>query len=260
VLLVANWRVIFWITAGYGLLAILLTAAFLPDTQRHEHRMTLSPGALLSRYRVILGDRGFVANTLVMGFMAFALFAYLGGMPIVFIVEYHYAPSGFAIVFGCVAGSYIFASQFNIFLVRAVGLHRALSLATSLYLVMVGIVLALALLDHRSVVVGPIGFALALALAQSVTGFIIPTATVGALHAHAGRAGSASALLGTLQFLIGACGGLLTGLLTDGTSLPVAALMLAGAVAVKIADLCRPRPDTGELALLQGAMSADGST
>jgi DHA1 family bicyclomycin/chloramphenicol resistance-like MFS transporter len=242
VLLVANWRGIFWITTSYGLLAILLTAAFLPDTQRREHRMALSPAALLSRYRFILGDRGFMTNALILGFTAFALFAYLGGMPIMFILQYHYPPYAFAIVFGAVAGSYIFASQLNMALVRAVGLHRALSLATSAYLVMVGIVLAVALADHRSVTVGPIGFALALALAQAVTGFIIPTATVGALHAHASHAGSASAMLGTLQFLVGACGGLLTGLLTDGTSLPTASLMLGGAAAVKIADLCRPNP------------------
>jgi DHA1 family bicyclomycin/chloramphenicol resistance-like MFS transporter len=161
-------------------------------------------------------------------------------MPVAFIVQYRYSPSAFAVVFGCVAGSYIFASQLNMFLVRAVGLHRALSIATSVYVVMVGIVLAVALADHRSMVVGPVGFAVALALAQSLSGFVVPTATVGALHAHAGHAGSASALLGTLQFLIGACGGLLTGLLTDGTSLPTALLMLLGATAVKIADLCRP--------------------
>jgi len=242
VLLVANWRFIFWITTGYGLLAILLTAAFLPDTQKREHRMAMNAAALLARYRFILTERGFITNALVMGFMAFALFAYLGGMPVAFIVQYHYSPSAFAIVFGCVAGSYIFASQMNMFLVRAVGLQRALSIATSVYLVMVCAVLGVALADHRGVTVGPVGFALALAVAQSVTGFIVPTATVGALHAHAGHAGSASAVLGTLQFLIGACGGLATGLLTDGTSLPTALLMLFGAVAVKIADLCRPAP------------------
>jgi DHA1 family bicyclomycin/chloramphenicol resistance-like MFS transporter len=240
VLLVADWRDIFWITTSYGLLAILLTAAFLPDTQRREHRMAMNLHALLARYRFILAERGFITNALVMGFMAFALFAYLGGMPVAFIVQYRYSPSAFAVVFGCVAGSYIFASQLNMFLVRAVGLHRALSIATSVYVVMVGIVLAVALADHRSMVVGPVGFAVALALAQSLSGFVVPTATVGALHAHAGHAGSASALLGTLQFLIGACGGLLTGLLTDGTSLPTALLMLLGATAVKIADLCRP--------------------
>jgi hypothetical protein len=34
----------------------------------------------------------------------------------------------------------------------------------------------------------------------------------------------------------------LTGLLCDGTSLPTASLMLAGACAMKIADACRPNP------------------
>jgi DHA1 family bicyclomycin/chloramphenicol resistance-like MFS transporter len=240
ILLVASWRGIFWVTTGYGLLALVLTLLFLPDTQRHEHRMALSAAALLSRYRYILGERGFVTNALVMGCMAFILFTYLGGAPVVFIVQYHLSPAGFAVVFGCVAASYIAASQMNMLLVRAVGLHRALSLATSVYLVMAGVVLAAALADHRGPAVGAVGFAVVLALAQAVTGFIVPTATVGALHHHAGHAGSASAMLGTVQFLIGACGGLLTGLLTDGTSLPMAGLMFAGALAMKGADLCRP--------------------
>jgi DHA1 family bicyclomycin/chloramphenicol resistance-like MFS transporter len=240
ILLVASWRGIFWVTTGYGALALVLTARFLPDTQRQEHRVALGVAAMLSRYRYILGERGFVTNALVMGFMAFILFAYLGGSPVAFIVQYHLSPSGFAVVFGCVAASYIAASQMNILLVRAVGLHRALSLATSIYLVLVGVVLAVAWADHRAVVVGPVGFAVALAVAQAVTGFVVPTATVGALHSHAGHAGSASAVLGTLQFMIGACGGLLTGLLSDGTSLPMAGLMFAGALAMKGADFCRP--------------------
>ena len=240
ILLVASWRGIFWVTTGYGLLALLLTALFLPDTQRHEHRMALSLAAMLSRYRFILGERAFVTNTLVMGFMAFVLFAYLGGSPVAFIVQYHLSPSGFAIVFGGVAASYIAASQMNMLLVRAVGLHRALSIATSVYLIMVSAVLAVAWIDHAGTKIGPVGFAVALALAQSVTGFIVPTATVGALHRHAGHAGSASAVLGTVQFMIGACGGLLTALMTDGTALPMAVLMFAGAVAMKSADIFRP--------------------
>jgi DHA1 family bicyclomycin/chloramphenicol resistance-like MFS transporter len=247
VLLVASWRGIFWITTLYGALAILLTAAFLPDTQRREHRAAIDLATLLSRYRLILGERAFITNALTLGFGAFALFAYLGGMPVAFIVQYHYTPSGFAIVFGCVAASYIAASQMNMILVRAVGLHRALSLAVSAYLGLTFIVFAIALVDHRTPLVGPIGFAVSLALAQSIIGFVVPTATVGALHAHAAHAGSASAVLGTLQFLIGACGGLLTGLLSDGTAFPTASLMLAGACAMKLAEFCRPRPKEGLL-------------
>jgi DHA1 family bicyclomycin/chloramphenicol resistance-like MFS transporter len=63
---------------------------------------------------------------------------------------------------------------------------------------------------------------------------------VGALSRHAGHAGSASALMGTLQFVLGAVSGLMVGLASDGTARPMAGLLLLGAVAATIADLCRP--------------------
>ena len=240
VLLLLDWRGIFWITTGYGALALVLTLAFLPDTQRSGTRLLLTPASLLARYRYILTERGFVTHALVMGFMAFALFAYLGGSPVAFIGQYGLSPSGFALVFGCVAGTYILASQLNMLAVRRWGLNGTLHRATTGYLVMVSVVLGVTLIDHRHVLIGPVGLAAVLALTQGMMGFVGPTATVGALHGHAAHAGSASAMLGTLQFAIGAAGGLLAGVLTDGTGLPMALLMVLGAVAMKIADLARP--------------------
>ena len=66
------------------------------------------------------------------------------------------------------------------------------------------------------------------------------TATVGALSRHASHAGSASALMGTMQFVLGAVSGLLVGIASDGTVRPMAALMLTGALSATIADLRRP--------------------
>ena len=71
-------------------------------------------------------------------------------------------------------------------------------------------------------------------------GFISPNAAVGALSRHAAQAGAASALLGTLQFLLGALSGTLIGLLANGTPVPMAAMMLAGATGVVAADRWRP--------------------
>ncbi len=240
VLLVLDWRGIFWITTGYGALALVLTLAFLPDTQRAGTRLLLSPASLLARYRFILSERGFVTHALVMSFLGFALFAYLGGSPVAFIDQYKLSPSGFAVVFGCVAGAYIVASQLNMFAVRRFGLNRSLHIATTAYVVMVAAVLAVTLVDHHRTIVGPVGLAACLAVAQAMMGFVGPTATVGALHGHAAHAGSASAMLGTMQFGIGAVGGLLAGVLTDGTGLPMALLMMVGAIGMKIADTCRP--------------------
>ncbi len=65
-------------------------------------------------------------------------------------------------------------------------------------------------------------------VAVSCMGFLNPNTIEGALTHHAQHAGSASALMGTGQFLLGAAGGLAVGLFTDGTPRGMAALMLLG--------------------------------
>ena len=72
-------------------------------------------------------------------------------------------------------------------------------------------------------------------------GFTNPNATVGALSRHGAHAGSASALMGTLQYALGAVSGLLVGALADGTARPMALLMLLGAAVAALADRARPR-------------------
>jgi len=72
-------------------------------------------------------------------------------------------------------------------------------------------------------------------------GFVLPNATVGSLSRHAGHAGSASALMGTMQYCLGAVSGLLVGIAADGTARPMASLMLLGAIGAAVADLCRPK-------------------
>ena len=74
-------------------------------------------------------------------------------------------------------------------------------------------------------------------------GFNNANTTAGALSRHAGHAGSASALMGTFQFSLGAVPGVLVGLLTDGTPRGMAALMACGMLGAVIADRFRPHPE-----------------
>ena len=235
VLQAASWRGIFWINVGYGALALVLAAFALPDTLPAGRRVALHPVAMLGRYRHILAERGFLTHALMMSFYAFALFAYLGGSPTVFIEHYRFTPAQYALVFGSVAATFIAASQLNMRVVARLNLDGTLTRASTLYLVLAAVVLGLALADARALWLGVF-----LALTQGLTGFLNPTATVGALRRHSAHAGSASAVLGTMQFAIGASSGFLVGWLTDGTAVPMAVLMLAGAVAAKITDLFRP--------------------
>jgi DHA1 family bicyclomycin/chloramphenicol resistance-like MFS transporter len=237
VLTFANWRVIFWIVAAYGGIGLLLAARFLPDTLPESRRVRLHVTGMVLRWRSIITERVFLTNALMMSFASFSLFAYLGGTPTVFIVHFHYTPGRFALVFGAVAAVYVLCSQLNVILTRMLGLSRTLTLTSTVYLGFALLLLALAATNRG----GPIAMAVLLALTQGLTGFVSPTATVSALTRHAAHAGSASAVMGTMQFLIGCSSGFLIAWLTDGTPLPMAGLMALGAVCLKIADLCRPR-------------------
>lgn len=238
VLQFANWRDIFWIMTGYGSLGLLLSFWKLPDTLPVPQRVKLHPAAMLLRYRAILTERSFITHALVLSFVSFALFAYLGGMPGVFIEHFGLSPARFAIVFGLVAACYILCSQLNVYLTRWLGLNRSLHVTTAGYLVLTSALVLMAVM-HRST---PLAMGALLAAAQGLTGFIGPTATVGALTRHAAHAGSASALLGTMQFLIGSSSGFLIAWISGGAVLPMVGLMLTGAVGMKIADLWRPNP------------------
>jgi DHA1 family bicyclomycin/chloramphenicol resistance-like MFS transporter len=235
VLQVASWRGIFWINALYGALALLFAAWRLPDTLPADRRIEIHVAAMIARSAHILRERGFITHVLMMSSYTFALFAYLGGSPTTFIDHYHMSPGAYAVVFGTCAFAYIFCSQINVRVIRWLDLDGTLNKASSLYLALAAVLLVMAVSGAPA-----LPFAAVLALTHSLNGFIAPNATVGALRHHGSQAGSASALMGTLQFTIGACGGFLVGVLTDGTGLPMVGLMFCGAVAGKLFDRLRP--------------------
>jgi DHA1 family bicyclomycin/chloramphenicol resistance-like MFS transporter len=240
VLRFANWRDIFWIMAGYGALATILATWLLPDTLHATRRTNLHLATMLQRWFAILTERAFITHALIVAACAFALFAFLGGSPTVFIEQYHLSPAAYGALFGCVSVVYIACSQLNVVITRRLGLGRTLSIITSVYLGMALLVVVAAVTGAG----GPLALAFCLAFTQGLAGFMVPTATVGALTRHAAHAGSASAVLGTLQFVIGCSSGFLIAVLTNGTALPMAGLMLLGALGAKIADLARPGAKT----------------
>lgn len=244
VLQFGSWRTIFWINAGYGALALVAAAFKLPDTLSRADRIMIHPTATLLRFGHILRERGFITHVSMMSCYAFGLFAYLGGSPTAFIDHYHFTPGQYALVFGSVSGLYILCSQLNMKLVRRFDIDGTLHRVSSLYLCMALLLLTLAIANASA-----IWFAVVLGLTHCLNGFLSPTATVGALRHQGAQAGSASALMGMMQFGVGASGGFVVGWLTDGTGVPMAGLMVVAGIGAKLADLCRPRPDTVRLEL-----------
>ncbi len=236
VLSVADWHAIFWFGAAYGLLSCGLVFFCLPETLPVSRRITLSFGGQVSRYAGILGERGFITHALVGGLCMFAMFAYLGGSPAVFIDLFHLSPPVYGALFGCCAFGFIGCSQINPRILPRFGATRVLHGGVRMLLVggLVLTVMAFAQTSHWWAIALPLFFMM------SSQGFIMPNAVVGALSRHAAHAGSASALMGTIQFGLAAISGATVGLLSDGTARPMAVLMLLGAGLATICDLLRP--------------------
>jgi DHA1 family bicyclomycin/chloramphenicol resistance-like MFS transporter len=186
---------------------------------------------------MIAVERGFISHAMIGGCALFGLFAYLGGAPGVFIERFHLSPAGFGMLFGACAAGFILCSQINPHLGRRFGPGPVMRVAVRVYVLATLVLAGLAIAN-----VGPWWLVAAPIVAGMASmGFTTPNATVGALSGHAGHAGSASALMGTMQFCLGAVSGLLVGVAADGTARPMACLMLLGAVGAAVADLCRPK-------------------
>jgi DHA1 family bicyclomycin/chloramphenicol resistance-like MFS transporter len=67
-------------------------------------------------------------------------------------------------------------------------------------------------------------------------GFVLPNTTALAMAPHGKVAGSASALLGTLQFMLGAVAGSMIGLFANGTAVPMAAVVAGCGAAAFLAN------------------------
>jgi DHA1 family bicyclomycin/chloramphenicol resistance-like MFS transporter len=232
-----GWRPIFWFGACYAVLSATLVWRLLPETLPPERRLRLGPTALLLRYIQILRDRVFLANAALGCAAMFLLFTYVGGSPGVFVGVFGLQPGAFAILFGVNAAVFILASQLNPPLLLRFGPIRVVRGAAGLMFAASLVLAAVAFSGHATMP----AMLVPLAIASASTALIMPNSAVGALSRHSNQAGSASALLGTLQFSIAGCSGILLGWLADGSARPMAMLMVGAALAAVIAERFRPR-------------------
>ena len=232
-----SWHVIFWIMSVYGAMCAALVVVLLPETLAARHRTAGGLLRTLGRFGGVARDRVFLSYALMGGFGMFGMFAYIGGSPPVFIQHLGFTPERYGMLFGLSAAMFIVGSQVAPRLLPRFGAPRVVRVASIVYVAAGLALLGAALLGGGAVaVVAPV------MVSMGCMGFIMPNAAVGALSRHAHQAGSASALMGTMQFTLAACSGLLVGALSDGTARPMAAMLLLGALGTVAADRLRPIP------------------
>lgn len=215
-----TWHGVFVVLAILGS-ALFLAAWFgLPETMPPANRQTGGFAATFQAFRELLADRAFTGYALSAGFAFAVLFSYIAGSSFVLQEIYGVSPQTFSLLFGMNALGILAASQINRRFIGRVPLPRLLAIGLGMNALGSGAFLL--------VVLGGAGLAAvlpALFVAISSIGVISPNAAALALSGHPRTAGSASAVLGVLQYAIGAAAAPLVGLGGSGTAVPMAVVM-----------------------------------
>ncbi len=195
VIALAGWRGIFWVVAAAAALGIALVAMRLPETRPVAARSASGTAGVLASYRLLLRDRAFVGLSLIGSFGMSAFLVYLANSSFVIIDHYGLSPTLYSLCFAANAAAFIGAAQFNGRLALRFGLLKVMAWAAwGLMLVMLGLFVIMAAGVDRLAVM-----AVFLFVGYSFLGIMLPNASVLALERHGAIAGTASALLGTVQ-------------------------------------------------------------
>jgi DHA1 family bicyclomycin/chloramphenicol resistance-like MFS transporter len=230
-----GWQSIFLALTGFSALAGLAVALGLPESlPAHVPRQPLS-GAL-RQYGRLLADPIFLGHALTGGVAIAGMFAYIAGSPFVFIKLYGVPAEHFGWLFGINAAGFILVAQVNARMLAKRG--PAFLLARTVWLYLAGGLALLAVSALHTAQLWPLLIPLFLCIAS--LGCIVPNASACAMNGQGARAGSASAMLGCLQFSVAAGAAALVGVLHDGSAMPMAMVIsLCGILVVSAATLTR---------------------
>jgi MFS transporter, DHA1 family, multidrug resistance protein len=213
----ASWQAIFWMLAVIGVL-MLGSLWLLPETLPMERRQGTSLGNAFRNYYRLLGNWVFMRYTLGVTLFYVAVYAFVSGSPFVYIKYFGIAPQSYGWLFGLNVAGVMGLNFINRRLVQKYSLDDLLRAAF-----IVASVAVLVLVAGVRLQLGGVYLIIASIFCFfSMNGIIAATSTAAAMDGVPEIAGSASALIGSLQYGSGILSSLLITWFSDGTPWAIA--------------------------------------
>ncbi len=227
-----GWQAIFLVLGFCGLAALAAVHFTLPETHSGDPSRKLAFAPVIRNYVALLRDPPFRVSVLICGISMAGVFAYIAGSPFVFIDFFGLSPDIFGWVFGFCGMGFALGAQINGRFLAHIPAENIVFAATRAQLGATVLLLVLALGGAGFwAIIGP------LFIAVACNGFILPNATTLALAPQAARAGTASALIGIMQFGFAAITTLAVGALENVAAGPVGMLFVFGTCSLTSAIL-----------------------
>ncbi|MBW9452256.1 multidrug effflux MFS transporter [Citrobacter portucalensis] len=206
------WHSIFWLLVVIGAL-MFISLNWLPETLPEDKRVKASLAGAFRNYRSLLTNGRFMRYTLSLTFYYVGAYAFITGSPFVYISYYHVDPQHYGWLFALNIIGVMAMSVVNRRLVQRHALEQLLKYATMLA-ALAAVALALLVKLESG---GIVAIIVSIFLLFSMNGIIAATSTAAALDAVPNIAGSASELIGALQYGSGIISSLLLAAFSDGT-------------------------------------------
>ncbi|WP_367138567.1 multidrug effflux MFS transporter [Saccharothrix sp. HUAS TT1] len=235
-----TWPGIFIALAAAGGLMVVAVALGLRETLPPERRDAGGLKSILPTFGRLLSDRVFVGYGLACGFGFGAMFAYIAGSPFVLQEIHGLSPQAYSAVFAVNAFGLVIAAQVSGRIVHRVNPRALLGAGVAASAAGGLVVLAAVLAD-----LGLVALLIGLFVVVASVGLIMPNSMALALNDHGAVAGSAAALIGLVQHLLGAVAAPFAGVAGAVNALPMAVTItvLGVAALLSFAVLARKRKD-----------------
>ncbi|QEM69948.1 multidrug effflux MFS transporter [Geobacter sp. FeAm09] len=219
--LIGGWPAVFVSLTLFGAACFILAARGLPETLPVHDRQRQGAGHVLKAFGNLMRRREFMVPALASSLVLASMFAFISGSPFVFMGLHGVSQQQYGWLFGVNTVGMVAASQLNRLLLRRFSPRTIFIRALLVHVVAAALLLALATTTHLALLMLPLFFCLA-------TIPVIGANAVAAAMAQSGRhAGSASSLVGVLQFGLASLVSALVSMLHNGTAYPMAAMILA---------------------------------
>lgn len=226
VLLIGDWRTIFWAIAGITLFVLAWFAWRLPETQRREDRVPLSLPTIAAGWRATLADRWSLGYMLATGVLLGALYGYLNSIQQI-MADVFARPNLLALIFAVTGATMAAANLANSRLVMRLG-TRLISHGALVVLVVAGAAhLALILSSGETLLL----FTILQAVMMACFGLASANFSAMAMENMSRIAGTASSVQGFVSVAIGTIFGAAIGQAFDGTTAPLATGFLGAGLA-----------------------------
>ncbi|EHF3815515.1 multidrug effflux MFS transporter [Campylobacter jejuni] len=217
-----SWHSIFATLFALGILLFLMILFGLKESAPHLKNKKFSHHEAMKSYKFVLSDKRFLVYILCASFALAAMFAYITGSSFVFTQFFSLSEQKFALLFGVNALGFVICANINARLVLKYESEKILAKALMIMFISTVILLANAFFHPNFLL-----FKLSIFTSIAMLGFIAPNTTTLAMARFKEHSGTASAVLGTVQFGFAGLISFVVGAINANTPIILAFVMCA---------------------------------